>query len=125
MKQQITETILAHEERLRQAMAASDIAELDHLIADELVFTSHTGIVISKQDDLEMHSSGKLKIDSISLSEQNMLPHENIAIVTAKAKISGSYDGFPANGIFRFTRVWKRRSENEWEVIAGHACAVA
>ncbi|NJR63493.1 MAG: nuclear transport factor 2 family protein [Cyanobacteria bacterium CRU_2_1] len=47
------------EDSLRQAMLTSDVAMLDKLIGNDLVFTMHTGSVINKQDDLEAHRSGK------------------------------------------------------------------
>ncbi len=49
------------EERLRQAMLDSDVAELDTLIAPELIFTNHLGQLIGKQEDLAIHRSGALK----------------------------------------------------------------
>ncbi|MGV0029031.1 nuclear transport factor 2 family protein [Phormidesmis priestleyi] len=41
-------TIETLEESLRQAMLNSDISALDELIADDLVFTLPTGLVIDK-----------------------------------------------------------------------------
>ncbi len=58
------------EELLRQAMLTSDVESLNALISPNLVFTTHSGLVISKQDDLEVHRSGALKFHAIELSEQ-------------------------------------------------------
>ncbi len=44
--------IIEIEERLRKAMLNSDVAELDTLIAPELIFTSYLGQLVSKQQDL-------------------------------------------------------------------------
>ena len=124
MNQSIIDSIFDLEERLRQAMSTSNIKELDTLLSDNLLFTTHLGAVITKRDDIDMHSSGNLEIEEIRLSEQSILPYEEIAIVTTKADILGSYKGSPANGTFRFTRVWRKSSETHWQVIAGHACAM-
>jgi len=51
--------IIEIEERLRQAMLNSDVAELDALIAPELIFTSYLGQLVSKQQDLAIHQSGR------------------------------------------------------------------
>jgi hypothetical protein len=61
--------IIEIEERLRQAMLKSDVAELDALIAPELIFTSYLGQLTTKQEDLDMHRSGRIKIGSITPSE--------------------------------------------------------
>ncbi|MEO1256021.1 MAG: nuclear transport factor 2 family protein, partial [Bacteroidota bacterium] len=44
--------IIELEERLRQGMLTSDVAELDALIAPELLFTNYQGQLVSKQQDL-------------------------------------------------------------------------
>ena len=64
--------IVALEEQLETAMLNSDVAVLDHLLADDLIFTSHLGQIMSKQDDLEAHKSGFVKINSIDQSEQHI-----------------------------------------------------
>lgn len=50
------------EERLRQAMLNSDVLTLDELIAEDLLFTMHTGLLINKQADLEAYRSGRQKL---------------------------------------------------------------
>lgn len=57
-------TIENLEEKLRHAMLTSDVAVLDELIADDLVWTMHTGKVVNKQFDLEAHRSGMFRFTS-------------------------------------------------------------
>src|SRR5688572_25124610 len=45
--------VLAAEDRLRRAMLASNVAELENLLAPELLFVTHMGQVISREDDLD------------------------------------------------------------------------
>lgn len=113
------------EEQLRQAMLASDVETLDALLADELIFTNHLGQVLSKQDDLAAHRSGVVTIDELTPSEQRMQIHGNVAVVSVRVHLVGSYAGTPAQGDFRFTRVWARLDAGAWQVVAGHATVVA
>lgn len=115
--------IKAAEERLRAAMETSDVSELDALISSDLVFTTHLGQILSKQDDLEIHKSGMLKMEKLTLSEQNIIFKGDVAIVTTLAEITAQFQGQPANGKFRFTRVWANQEER-WQAIVGHASAV-
>lgn len=62
-------TIESLEEKLRQAMLTSDVSILDELIADDLVFTMHTGQVVDKQYDLEAHQSGIFKFTKLEVSD--------------------------------------------------------
>lgn len=116
--------IVETEEKLRKAMVSSDTTVLDQLLSPKLIFTNHLGQVISKADDIEGHKSGDLKIENMEFSEQKIMFAGDIAIVSVLAIISGSYKGMPANGSFRFTRVWEN-DNNEWKVIAGHSSIVA
>ena len=124
MSQTITNAILAVEERLKQAMSSSNLEELDRLLSPDLVFTNHLGTVISKQDDLDLHASGDLEIEQIDLSDRRIMPFADVAIVTVKAVITGRYRGSAANGAFRFTRVWKKSPDANWQVVAGHASTI-
>ena len=124
MEPSIVDTIATLEQRLRQAMLTSNTAELDALLSCGLVFTTHLGAVLSKQEDLEMHSSGALKIEDIRMADPRILPCGEVAIVTVQAEIVGAYKGLPSSGTFRFTRVWRRSPGSGWQVVVGHACAV-
>jgi hypothetical protein len=122
-----TETqILAAEEQLRIAMLNSDLRALDELLAPELIFTNHLGQLLGKKDDLDAYQSGLLKVQELAPSERHIQLHENMAIVSVRMRLSGSYNGSPANGDFRFTRVWAAASGGDrWHVVAAHASLVS
>ena len=108
------------EERLIEAMKASDVATLDRLISDELIFTSHNGQFFTKEADLAAHRSGDIKIFDITIGEMYMKQFDDVVIVSVRKEISGSFFGAVEVGIFRFTRVWKKHAD-DWKVIAGQS----
>jgi hypothetical protein len=117
--------IIECEERIRLAMLHSDVKELDELLAPELRFTSHLGELITKQDDLEFHRSGLIKIEAVTPSEQYIEIIGNVAIVFVRLRIEGNYAGVKADGDFRFTRIWTLSASGTWHVIAGHSTLIA
>jgi uncharacterized protein (TIGR02246 family) len=117
-------TIEALEEKLRQAMLIGDVQALDELIADDLVFTMHTGLVINKQDDLEAHRTGIQKFTKIDLNDQQVRHYGDCAIVTVKAELAGKFNGEDYSETYRFTRVWVKR-QNRWQIAAGHVSQVS
>lgn len=119
-----TQQIQTAEARLLEAMKTSNVQELDALIADDLIFTSHTGQLLTKQDDVEAHSSGNIEIFTIESSEQKIKVDGDVAIVSVLLDISGSFYGSTEVGFYRFTRVWKNNSGN-WQVIAAHSTQVS
>jgi ketosteroid isomerase-like protein len=113
--------IVDAEERLRAAMLSSDVPALDDLLASELLFTNHLGQLLGKEDDLAAHRSGLLKVKDLLASEQHIRLEGDVAIVSVRMRMSGTYAGNPANGDFRFTRVWGLSPAKTWHVIAAHA----
>jgi Domain of unknown function (DUF4440) len=112
--------IAAAEERLRFAMLASDIGVLDELISPDLTYTSRTGQLFNKQDDLDLHRSGVLKFHTIEPSERSVKIYDRVAIVVVRMKLSGVQDGVPFAGDCRFTRIWHLAENKAWQVVAGH-----
>ncbi|NJR57471.1 MAG: nuclear transport factor 2 family protein [Cyanobacteria bacterium CRU_2_1] len=117
-------TIEALEENLRQAMLNGDVQALDELIADDLVFTMHTGLVINKQDDLEAHRTGIQKFIKIDLDDQQVRHYGDCAVVTVKAGLAGKFNGQAYSETYRFTRIWVKQ-QNRWQIAAGHVSQVS
>lgn len=116
--------ILEAEELLCKAMLESDTVTLDKLLSANLIFTNYLGQTLGKKDDLDAHKSGLLHISNISVDDQQIKLQKDTAVVFAKVTINGNYDGNPANGTFRFTRVWQNTEGNHWEVIAAHSSVI-
>lgn len=113
------------EEQLRRAMLASDVSALDELLASELFFTNHLGQSLGKEADLSAHKSGVLSISKLEPSEQQVKLGDNVAVVSVRVQVAGTYAGQPAGGDFRFTRVWAQSPKGQWQVVAAHAGTIA
>lgn len=112
-------TIEALEEKLRNAMLASDVSVLDELIADDLVWTMHTGMVVDKQFDLDAHRSGLFRFTKVDISDRQIHHYGDCTVVTLKAELAGIYGEQAFSDAYRFTRVWVKR-QNRWQIVAGH-----
>jgi hypothetical protein len=122
--QTIEAQITALEERLWQAMRTSDVAVLDELISPDLIFTTHTGHVVGKQDDLHIHRSGLLKFETIQASDLKLRVHEHFVVASVCKRLTGNFSGAAFSDTVRFTRIWSLSPSNTWQVVAGHASAV-
>lgn len=112
------------EEKLQHAMLTSDVAVLDELIADDLVWTMHTGFVGNKQYDLEAHRSGIFQFTKVEISDRQIHRYSNdCVVVTLKAELAGILNGQAFSEPYRFTRVWLHR-QNRWQIIAGHVSQI-
>lgn len=120
----LEEQIIAVEEQLRLAMRTSDVAALDQLIADDLVFTSHLGQVISKQDDLAFHQAGLCQFQTIDYSERCIQPIGDRILISVRVYLTGIYGEIPFEEDLRFTRLWQRSPQGTWQIIVGHSSVV-
>ncbi len=118
------DTVVELEERLAQAMRTSDVPVLDELLADDLLFTNHLGLVVTKQEDLDVHRSGLLRLDSLIASDRRIRTLGNVAVVAVRVQLAGSHAGNPFEGTFRYTRVWARLGVR-WRIVAAHASVVS
>ena len=115
--------IRALEARLRLAMLHSDLAELEALLADDLVFVSQNGQIFTKADDLAVHRSGQQIIETLDTSEMRVTLADSTAVVVLKAIIGGQFDGVSFMGTFRYSRIWLRR-EGKWQVANAHCSPI-
>ena len=118
------DVVVELEERLERAMRTSDVLVLDELLADDLLFTNHQGLVVSKQEDLEVHRSGLLQLDSLRTSDRSIRELGNVAIVAVRVQLAGRHANNYFESTFRYTRVWALQGIR-WKIVAAHASAVA
>lgn len=112
-----------HESRLRAAMLSGDVAALDALLADDLIFTDQAGRVLTKAMDLDVHRSGRLRLASLEFSDVLTRRASDAMIVVLRAAVAGTYGGTPFAGAYRYTRIW-RPSASGWQVAAAHCSAI-
>ena len=117
------DSLLECERALRAAQLTGDVTELECLIDDSLIFTGPDGAIYGKQDDLDAHRRGLVRITRLDPSEERMQRHGSVAIVSVRMEMSGTFHGAPFAGPFRYTRVWREQPEG-WRIIAGHVSAV-
>ncbi|MDB5019028.1 MAG: hypothetical protein JWQ28_155 [Pedobacter sp.] len=108
------------EQELQQAMLDSNVEELDELILDDLIFTNHMGVVLTKKSDLDAHRTRTLTIASLQASEQTIRPFGDTIVVSVLMHISGKYDGHSFEGANRYTRVWVKYGAS-WKIAVAHA----
>jgi ketosteroid isomerase-like protein len=124
MNSAIETQIRACEARLYAAMLASDVADLDALIADDLLFCGPTGELATKAMDLELHRTGGTVFQELVPQDLDIrVCGEQLAIASAKVFLRGIYLGNAFAGDFRYMRVW-RHGDGGWRIVGGSVCAI-
>ena len=105
-------------------MLGGDVAELDRLLGEALVFTNHDGARLTKDDDLSAYRSGLLRIERLEVVGTPIVRQlGECAVVCVTADLTGRYAGHAFGGAFAYSRVWHRTPDG-WRVEAGHCSAV-
>ncbi len=119
----IDDEILACEAELREAQLTGDVATLDRLLDDALLFTDIDGTLAGKSDDLSMHRSGRLRITRMDPDGRRLLHLGATSVVSVRMRAEAVIDGAPVSATLQYTRVWHRRPEG-WRLAAGHMSTV-
>ncbi|HET9799191.1 MAG TPA: nuclear transport factor 2 family protein [Gemmatimonadaceae bacterium] len=119
------EEIVALESEIRAAQLDANVAALDRLIADELLFTGPDGRLGTKQQDLDSHGSAAIRFRAHEPQELRIRRvGADVALVALRAKLAVEVGGAIVEGIYRYTRVWARERDGQWRVVGGHVSEV-
>ncbi|KAF1029129.1 MAG: hypothetical protein GAK40_00628 [Burkholderia plantarii] len=113
-----------YEAALRDAMLTSDVGALSRLIDDDLAFTAPDGQVLSKEDDLDVHRAGLLRLERLDIYERRKRRVGELIVTMSKARLVGRFGSAPIDGDFAYTRLW-RATGTQWRVVAGHVSKIA
>jgi len=116
-------TVRQLEEALRGAMLASDVATLDSLIAEGLIFVGPSGDVFRKEDDLSLHRSGRQKLTKAEWRSVEVVMQGSSAVTLVHASLAGTFDGTEFSGDFQYCRFWAT-TDVGWRVVGGSVLAL-
>lgn len=117
--------VIACEARLRAGQLAGDVAALDALLAEELLFTGPDGQLGTKAQDLAVHGSGAVRF-RVHAPEELRIRRvgADVAVAALRARLAVEVAGVVHSGMYRYTRVWAREAGGDWRVVGGHVSAV-
>ncbi len=122
--------IVAAEAAIRAAQLAADVAALDRLIGEDLLFTGPDGRLGTKADDLAAHGSGAVRVRAHEPEELRVRRvRPDVAVSALRARLEVEVGGAVVRGTYRYTRVWARERPGAgggaaWCVVGGHVSEV-
>jgi ketosteroid isomerase-like protein len=116
--------IVAREDALLRAITTNDVAQLDDLLHDDLLFNGPDGQTGTKAQDLANYRSGGIQLRRAEASERLIRAIGDDAVVAVTVTLEGSYLGVQVDGRYRYLRVWQRTG-GTWRVIGGSVVALA
>jgi ketosteroid isomerase-like protein len=108
------------ERELQAAVTSGDVAALDRLLDDRVVYTGPDGRCLTKAEDLEAHRSGVLAVEVFDQEDLQVTVDGTTGVTLVLASLKGTAGGEPFQARLRYTRTWIN-TEGTWRVLAAHA----
>ena len=123
MSSESKQTVRELEDRRCEAMVKDDLAALDALMAEDLIYTHSSALVDTKASYLESLKSGLVKYKKIDREDIEMRAHDNAVFVTGKARIAVRARGEDKTLILRYSNVWLKKDQG-WQFALWHATPI-
>jgi len=99
------------------AMAQKDIATLNTLLSDELVYTHSSARLDTKQSLIGAMESGATLYTAVEPSDVKAADFGNVVVLTGSARIHVTSQGRPNAFSVRFTDVYAEKN-GQWQMVA-------
>ena len=109
--------ILALEEARRNAMLQSDVATLDRLVSDVMIYTHSSGGKDTKASWLGKLNAGSLRYENLVFSDLSVIVVNDTALLTGRMNATAVHSGKPTIVDSLYLAVWVRQATG-WQLVA-------
>lgn len=106
------------------ARIRGDVAFLEKLYANEFRITAMNGSVVERAADIAVFATRDMKPERIEDDNMQVLLYDQVAVVTGREHVKGTYKGNPGDFILRFTNVFVRR-DGRWQMVTHHSTEIS
>jgi ketosteroid isomerase-like protein len=121
----LKDEIIKISDQREQALASGDIAALDRIDADDLVYTNWRGVTLTKAEHLADIKARNLSFrSSFTHNDVQVVVHGNTGIVTGLSKTNVVYKGNAPSGSRKFVNVFVKEN-GRWLCVVHFEAPVA
>nr|WP_241735917.1 nuclear transport factor 2 family protein [Caulobacter sp. RHG1] len=106
------------------AYRTRDVAALDRVLADDFEGIYQGGRIMKKADILALATNTTRSFDTVTWEDVRIVVNGDVAVLRARAKMSGKSADGPFSSINDFADVYVRRG-GSWKAISAHVVRVA
>ena len=110
------QTVIDLDRKRMQAMCAKDIATLEQIIADDLVYTHSSARLDTKKSLIGNMESGGTVYTSVEPSDVKAQDLGDVVVLTGSCRISVMSNGRPNSFGVRFTDVYANKG-GQWQMV--------
>ncbi|MGA2363064.1 MAG: nuclear transport factor 2 family protein [Candidatus Aminicenantales bacterium] len=116
--------IIKLEQQWGDALVKRDVVFLDRILAEDYMFTSPEGEVLTKAQMLAMLKSGEDVVSSAVNHDLKVRVYGDAAVVTGYSTYKETVKGKDISGQYRWTDTWIKKA-GRWQCVADHASKLA
>jgi ketosteroid isomerase-like protein len=111
------EEILKVDEERNQALQKGDVATLERIYSDDLVYTNASGAILTKAQHLTELKGRSLNFISFKHEDVQVTVHGDAGFLTGISKSVVEYHGSVSQSMRRFLNVFMKK-DGQWQVVA-------
>ena len=113
----LKDEVLKAEEARNQALPHGDVAALEHIYAEDLIYTNATGALLTKAQHLGDLRGRALNFRSFQHDDVQVTVHGNTGVVTGISTSAVDYKGTVSSSPRRFVNVYAKE-DGRWLCVA-------
>ena len=121
--QERTEQVRATQAARFQAMLNADVAALNNVLADDLIYAHTTGTIDSKSSMIDNIGSGAIDYELIEPTDVRIRLYGDVAVVTGSANMQVSVGDQIHQVFIRFIEVYVAR-DDQWQLVSWQSTRV-
>jgi ketosteroid isomerase-like protein len=118
------QTVIDLDSKRMQAMATKDVATLEALIADDLIYTHSSARLDTKRSLIDNMTSGSTVYTAVEPSDVKAQDLGDTVVLTGIAQIKVTANGNPLAFGVRFTDVYAKR-DGRWQMVTWQSTKLA
>jgi ketosteroid isomerase-like protein len=113
----MTDEILKVDEERNQALQKGDVATLDRIYSDDLVYANASGALLTKAQHLAELKGRTLNFRSFKHEDVQVTVHEDTGVLTGISKSVVEYQGSVSSSHRRFLNIFVKK-DGRWQCVA-------
>lgn len=113
----VKDEILKVDEERNQALQKGDVATLERIYSDDLVYTNATGKILTKEQHLAELKARSLNFISFKHEDVQVTMHGDAGFLTGISKSVVEYHGSVSHSMRRFLNVFMKK-DGQWQCVA-------
>ena len=111
------------ETELQNAIREGDVASLDELLDQNVIFVGPDGAEVDKEADLAAHRSGDMRFESVTELARATRQFGTAGTTRVRLHLVGTTKGAPFDATLVYTRTWQW-AEARWRVVQAQGAVV-